>query len=192
LKGETVKRIMFMAALVITGLITAVAVADAPSGNKITCFGDCTQPSPNRASFGQGGVYIPNQPGGQLIGDISKLSFDFDGTGAVPGSPRFSIAINTDGISSGPFGLDTNFFVFADVLTCNNGSTTKGELDVINDPTCPITTPTGTYPNWAALVAANPTWHVAGADYTFVISDSGSPQYTVFNVQILTKARGGK
>jgi hypothetical protein len=187
---------MFMAALVATGLITTVAVAtaDTPTGNKITCFGDCSQLSPNRASFGQGGVYIPNQPGGQLIGDISKLSFDYSGTGAVPGSPRFSIPISTTG--AGPSSV-TAFFVFADVLTCNNGSTTKGQLDVINNSTCPITlgdgsSPPTTYPNWAAFVGAHPSYAIANDNFTFIISDSGSPQYTVSNVQILAKSRGGK
>jgi hypothetical protein len=190
---------MFLAALAVTALIStvAVAMAAAPSGNKITCFGDCTQLSPNRASFGQGGVFIVNQPGNQLVGDVTKLSFNYTGTGAAAGSPRFSIPINTNGISSTSFGLDTNFFVYADVLTCNNGSTTSGILDVINDPTCPITvgdgsSPPTTYANWAALVTANPTWHIAGQDYTFIVSDSGTPQYTVFNVQIFGKSRGGK
>jgi hypothetical protein len=181
---------MFMAALVVTGLITSVAVATAgaPTGNKITCFGACTQLSPNRAYLGgYGGVYIPNQPGGQLISNISKLSFDYTGTGAAPGSPRFSIPINTDGA-----GQVTAFFAFADVVTCNNGSTSKGQLNVIGDSTCTIYAGSETFPNWAAFVAAHPTYRIANNDYTFIIQDSGSPKYTVFNVQILNKSRGGK
>jgi hypothetical protein len=190
-KGETLKRIMLMATLVVTGLITTVAVAtaDSSSGNRIACFGECTLLSPNRAFLGgNGGVFIPNQPGGQLIGDISNLSFNYSGTGAAPGAPRFSIPISTTG--GGPSSV-TAFFAFADVVTCNDGSTTKGQLDVINDPTCTIYAGSETFPNWAAFVAAHPTYAIANDNYTFVIQDSGSPQYTVFNVQILTKSRGG-
>ena len=67
-------------------------------------------------------------------------------------------------------------------------------LDVINDPTCPITRTGGPdFANWAAFVAANPTAHIAVQDYTFIISDGGSAaEYTVWNVQILNKSRAGK
>jgi hypothetical protein len=183
---------MFMATLVVTALISTVAVAtaDAPTGNKIACFGDCTPLSPNRAFLGgNGGVYVPNQPGGQLIGDATNLSFNYSGTGAEPGSPRFSIPISTTG--GGPSSV-TAFFAFADVVTCNDGSTTRGQLDVIHNATCAIYAGSETFPNWAAFVAAHPTYAIANDNYTFVIQDSGSPQYTVFNVQILTQSRGGK
>jgi hypothetical protein len=177
-----------MIALVAVSLTVAgLASAGAPqSGNKIECFGDCVQLSPNRAEFRQGGVFIPGQPGGQLISSVSKLSFQYSGSGAAPGAPRFSIPINTNGD-----GNTTAYFAFADVFSCNNGSTSSGTLDVTGDSTCLIYADTETFPNWAAFVTAHPDYRIANNDYTFIISDSGSPDYTVSNVQILAKSRGG-
>lgn len=174
--------------------LTPAAKADTPTGNKIACSGECTLLSPNRALIqnspnGGGAVYIPNQPARQLIGDISKLSFNYSGTGAVAGAPRFSIAIATDGT-----GDTTAFFAFADIVTCNNGSIEKGQLDVVNDPTCTIYAGSETFPNWASFVAAHPGYRIGNDEFTFIISDNpaGGPQYEVFNVQILAKSRGGK
>ena len=187
------KRIVLLAALVATGLITTVATATAkaPNGNKITCFdggggplGTCTPQKGNRflldtSTGGVAGVYLPAQIAGQLIGDVEHLSFHYDGTGAVAGSPRFSIPINTNGD-----GQTTDFFAFVDVVTCNNGSTTHGVLNVTKDMTCTINAGPEVFPNWDAFVAAHPTYRVANDNYTFVIQDTAGPKYTLSDVKI--------
>ncbi len=208
------KRFIVSAALLIAaiGFTVAPATAAAPEGNKIQCFsgtqdtadnagygpygGTCTQLSPNRAFLDTSpctepngcyaGVYLPNQEiNGKLIGDVEKLSFNYNGFGASGGSPRLSIPIDTDGDG------DTEFFAFVDVLGCNDGSTTRGKLDVINDPTCTIQAGSETFPNYAAFVAAHPTYKIAMDNYAFVVQDQPG-EFTIWNVQIGNKSRGGK
>ena len=170
----------------------AYAVSTAPGQNKIQCFesgeATCTLNSNGAKGSatltvtgpGDASVYYLHYNGsvyGNLLSSIPQLSFTYTGT-PTPGSPRFSIPVDTNGD-----GL-TDFWAYASAYYCNDGA---GLVDVINDPTCTIyvsNDATVSYPNWAAFVAAYPTATVALTDnYLFVIADDVGT-WTVNNVTI--------
>ncbi len=123
------------------------------------------------------GVYIQNSNlDGKLIGEVNKLAFSYNGTGATGGSPRISIPIDTNGDGS------TEAYAFVDTQGCNDGSANIGTLDAINDPTCTVAFG-ATYANWAAFVAAHPTYRIASDALTFIIVDQPGA-FTVTNVQL--------
>ncbi|MEO5575974.1 MAG: hypothetical protein ABIR67_11070 [Gaiellaceae bacterium] len=71
-----------------------------------------------------------------------------------------------------------------DVLGCNDGSSTAGTLDAINDSTCSVSyAGQADSPNWAAFVAANPAYRVASDALAFVIVDQPG-DFTITNVQL--------
>ena len=97
--------------------------------------------------------------------------------------PRWSIPIDDRTDPTAPAGF-TDYFVFVSFATCNNGA---GLVDVINDPTCQIVAPSGTYPNWSQFTQQNTSTYIALEDnYTFIIADgSGAPGvWTVSNVKV--------
>jgi hypothetical protein len=172
------------------------------SGNKLQCFsgaadteenpgygpynGTCTLIS-NGASLNTvdndtdpynnyAGVYIPSNLGGKTIGDVNKLSFDYNGSGATGGSPRISVPIDEDGDGT------TEAYAFIDTQGCNTGNANSGTLDAINDPTC-LVAYDAIYPNWAAFVAAHPTYRVATDALTFIIVDQPGT-FNITNVQL--------
>lgn len=156
----------------------------AASGNKIQCFGGdggtCTPitdgVSINTVGGGYAGVYVPSNLGGRLLGDVNKLSFDYNGTGASGGSPRFSLPIdeNGDGV--------TEQYAFIDTLGCNTGDANVGTADAINDPTCLIWNGANSYANWAAFVAANPTYRISN-NTPFIIADQPG-EFDITNIQL--------
>jgi hypothetical protein len=110
---------------------------------------------------------------GKPIGEIGQLAFNFTGSAAGAGAPRFSIPIDTDNNGS----WDT--FAFISAFYCDNGF---GLVDAINNAACRIFTYTEDFPSWAAMVAAHPDWKVA--DYfSFVIADEPGI-WTVGNVKL--------
>lgn len=185
------------AALALTVSISAQTFAAPESASPLMCFsgttdggynGTCTlsgntavvntvdgDVDPNNA---YGGVYYEQTNlSGKLISQVDKLAFSYDGTGASGGSPRFSVPIdeNNDGVYDG--------FAFVDSLGCNDGDANVGTVDVVNDPTCTIQYGSDTFPNWAAFVAAHPTYRISTDTIPFVIVDQPG-QFTLSNVQI--------
>ena len=147
---------------------------DTPAGNDVT---GTTNPNDQYS-----GVFVENSNlAGKLLNTVNKLTFSYaaaSGTVASGGSPRFSIPIDTNGDGT------NDVYAFIDTLGCNNGSAENGTLDAINDSTCTVALSDGSsYPNWAAFVAANPTYRIASDTIPFVIADQ--PGYwTISNVQL--------
>ncbi len=169
----------------------------AESGNKLQCFqgegdgygnnGTCTlisggglldtndgdtDPYNNYA-----GIYIPSNLGGKLLGDVNRLSFDYDGSGAAGGSPRISLPIDENGNG------DTEAYAYIDTMGCNSGDANAGTLDAINDPTCTIWYNNVSYANWSAFATANPTYRIASDAVTFIIVDAPGT-FEITNVQL--------
>ena len=146
----------------------------------VTYGGVCTRTSngailDNSVPVGSGdysGVYYQTSSlNGQLLGDVTQLSFNYTGV-PTAGSPRISLPIDADGNGT------TDFYAFIGAFYCNNGS---GLVDAINDSTCQIFVGSASWANWAAFAAANPTWHVGAIP--FVIADDAG-FWTVFNVHL--------
>ena len=214
--NSSVRELMFNAATVaaLTAMLVAAMPASAatftaPGQNKLLCFdgpsegtiygglcslkgsrakGPATLDNTDGDPDGSySGVYILNSNlEGQLLSTVGKLSFSYaavGGTVASGGSPRISIPIDVDG--------DGNYdnFAFIDTLGCNNGSPNKGTLDAISDSTCTVALDDGrSYANWAAFVAANPTYQIATDTVAFVIADQPG-LWTITNV---TLGKSGK
>jgi hypothetical protein len=125
------------------------------------------------------GVYYKTSSlSGKLLGDVTQLSFNYTGI-ATAGSPRISLPIDVTGDGT------TDFYAFIGAFYCNDGA---GLVDPIHDSTCTIFYtggPVSGYPNWAAFVAAHPTWHVGATP--FVIADDAG-YWTVSNVHLGEKA----
>ena len=125
------------------------------------------------------GVYYKKSTlSGKLLGDVKQLSFNYTGV-PTNGSPRISLPIDVTGDGT------TDFYAFISAFHCNDGA---GLVDPIHDSTCTIFYtggPDSGYPNWAAFVAAHPTWHVGATP--FVIADDPG-LWTVSNVHLGEKA----
>lgn len=160
---------------------TIASAAGSPKGS-LTCFGSPCTSDGKTATFSTGaGVYVANFNGksfyNKLTSQVTTLQNNVTGSSALGIDPRWSIPIDVgnDG--------DTNFFAFVSFGTCNDGA---GLVDVIHDSTCSINRDGVDYPNWAAMVAANPNDRISYADYAFIIADgSGDPgTWTVTNVKV--------
>ncbi len=166
--------------------------ANGDTGNSVY-GGVCTRTAngailDNSVPVGSGdysGVYYKTSSlSGKLLGDVTQLSFNYTGV-PTAGSPRISLPIDVTGDGT------TDFYAFIGAFYCNNGA---GLVDPINDSTCTIFYtggPDSGYPNWAAFVAAHPTWHVGATP--FVIADDAG-LWTVSNVHLGEQqaARGTK
>ena len=152
--------------------------------------GVCTR-TPNGATLdnsvpvGSGdysGVYYQTSSlSGKLLGDVTQLSFNYTGV-PTAGSPRISLPIDVTGDGT------TDFYAFIGAFYCNDGA---GLVDPIHDSTCTIFYtggPVSGDPNWAAFVAAHPTWHVGAIP--FVIADDAG-FWTVSNVHLGEAAATG-
>jgi hypothetical protein len=121
------------------------------------------------------GVYYQTSSlNGELLGDVTQLSFNYTGV-PTAGSPRISLPIDVTGDGT------TDFYAFIGASACNDGA---GLVDPIHDTTCTIFYtggPVSGDPNWAAFVAAHPTWHVGAVP--FVIADDAG-FWTVSNVHL--------
>jgi len=133
----------------------------------------------NSVAVGSGdysGVYFATSSlSGKLLSQVSDLSFTYTGT-PTAGSPRISLPIDTNGDGT------TDFYAFIGAIYCNNGA---GLVDPMHDTTCTIfytDGPVAGEANWAAFVAAHPTWRV-GSSVPFVIADDAG-LWTVSNVHL--------
>lgn len=121
-----------------------------------------------------GVYYATSSLSGETLGQVTQLSFNYTGTPTVS-SPRISLPIDTNGDGT------TDFYAFIAAYYCNDGA---GLVDPIHDTTCTIFYtggPVSGDPNWAAFVAAHPTWQVG--EIPFVIAEDPG-LWTVSNVHL--------
>jgi len=117
---------------------------------------------------------------GKPLSSIGELSFRFSGNSATPGSPRFSVPIDTNGDG------DTDIWAFISAFYCSDNS---GNVSATN-PGCTIfTSDGGSYSSIADLTAAYPGATIATDNYVFVISDDPG-MWTVSNVKFGHPGRG--
>lgn len=181
-----------MIGLLVAGSTSTAHAKDTTSGNKLQCFDTTTEGYPadppstceldgargatltNPAGTYSGVYVLKTNIGGKTLANINKLSFSYAGDDPA-GALRITIPVDTTG--DGMY----DDYVSAGADNCNDGA---GNVDVINDETCLVGFNAGvTYPNWAALVAANPTVTVATDALPFVIADQEGT-WTVSNVSI--------
>ncbi len=190
-----------LAALPLSLAGATIPAQAANGGNQLVCFdgesegagnGTCRlidngAALDNPAAGDYSGVYVRKDGlQGKSLGAVTQLSFKYTRT-VAGGAPRLSLAIDEDGNGS------YEFFAFADPNGCSGGADgTKANLvDVINDPTCLITTNNGSsYPNYAAFVAANKDAKYATDQVSFVISDQPG-RYRVVQVKLGRSAAHG-
>jgi hypothetical protein len=157
-------------AVLAAGVLTTVALA---GGGTFKSFGDGdVTVQGNKAAI----VVLPGQSAGiykkAISKPLSKVRFHMVSYGDVQGgAPRFSIALDTDGNSK-----TTESYAFLDAANCggvvgDNPSFTETTVgtDAVN---CQVfINNTGeSFANWAALVAAHPSWQTSKAP-SFVIAD---------------------
>jgi hypothetical protein len=175
-----IKRVLGSGAVAVAAILLVAGFAGA-AGGKLKCFtadpGACSvSDATNSATLdttngGVAGVYYTN---GKSLGGSSLDSVDFsfdyrcqptnvDTTSCTGGgAPRWSIPIDTGGDSKDA----KQVYAFVDAANCGYRGTVSTE-----DANCPVYLNTGgTWPNWDAFAAANPTYSIASA-YPFVISD---------------------
>jgi hypothetical protein len=192
-------RFLSILAFVLSAALLGNAGTAAAAGNPLLCFdgttdggfnGTCTliaagailntfdgDTNPNNAYAGV--YYAQSSLSGKALATVSA-SFTYAasaGTTASGGSPRISIPIDTNGD-----GTTTENYAFVDTLGCNDGSVNNGTLS-LSDLTCTVAYGGGgSWVNWAAFAAANPTWRVSNS-LPFVIVDQPG-LWTVTNVQL--------
>ena len=105
-----------------------------------------------------GGVYLQyRSESGKVIGDVT---FSFISSGAVAGgAPRFSLPIDTNGDGT------VEGYAFLDVQNCG------GPVVSTNNSACITYFGSEVFPNWAAFVAAHPTYRSAPGSIPFIIAD---------------------
>ncbi len=117
---------------------------------------------------------------GQSLGSVTQLGYNYTGNiTPMPGNLSLNLPLDTDGDIT-----NTETYAFIDAYYCPG---TDGSVDVIHDGVCGIWVDGIEYANWAALVAAHPTWSVAN-NYPFVIAERTpsevSALWTVANVKL--------
>ena len=121
------------------------------------------------------GVYINSKStSNKLIGTVS-FSFNYDPTAYSSGNPRFSIPIN-DGLGT------PGLYAFLDGPYCGNTGVVDTAL-----ATCAVYLNTGQwFANWAAFVAADPTYRVSSGGIPFIVADwpssTSNPTYTIWGI----------
>ena len=119
-----------------------------------------------------GGVYLNSKSNsGKAIGSVS---FSFVSSGDVGGgAPRFSIPINTDGVSN-----SVPFYAFLDVSGCG------AALVSTDSPNCMVNANGETFANWASFAAAHPTYRIAPGSIPFIIADGTLGTYVVSDIDL--------
>lgn len=191
----------------------ATAPVTAPGQNKLLCFdgttdggfgGVCTlkangakgpatlDNTDTNPNGDYSGVFIQNTTiTGQTLGNITQLGYTYSGiTSPTPGDLSLNVPVDTDGNGK------NDAYLFIDAFYCPG---TSGVVNIISDATCGIFVNSVEYPNWAALVAAHPTWTVTASGENFVgtlpfviaerTPSEASAFWTVSNVML---GKGGK
>jgi len=134
-----------------------------------------------------GVYYATTSVSGKPLSQVTDLSFTYSGT-PTAGSPRISLPIDADNDGN------RDFYAFIGAFYCNDG---LGHVDATHDSTCTIFwtfgTTSGSDANWAAFVAAHPTWrvsHQSSTDVPFVVADDVG-LWTVSNVHFEATTAGG-
>ena len=200
-------RFISILAIVLAGLLGNAGTAAA--ANPLLCFdghtegtiygGHCTlfvdgsgatlDNQETNANGNYSGVYYASSSvSGKPLSAVTELSFTYSGT-PTAGSPRISLPIDADNNAA-----TTEFFAFIGAFYCNDGA---GHVDGVHDSSCTIFwtfgTTSGSDANWAAFVAAHPTWRVsstASPDVPFVIADDRGV-WTASNVRFEATTAGG-
>ena len=175
------KAIILGAAVAVAGILTTVAVAS--NGGSLRTFGDGdVTVQDKKAAF----VVLPGQYAGVYKNaeskPLSKVRFHMVSYGDVQGgAPRFSIALDTDGNKK-----TTEFYAFLDAYNCgaevgDNPTFAETTIDTAL-ANCKVNAGGVDYANWAALVAAHPSWQTSKAK-SFVIADVPG-EYHVKNISL--------
>jgi|tagenome__1003787_1003787.scaffolds.fasta_scaffold20942028_2 hypothetical protein len=118
-----------------------------------------------------GGVYLNSKSvSGKRIGAVS---FSFRSSGHVAGgAPRFSLPINTDGVSN-----KVAFYAFIDVNGCGSDTFVS-----TTNSACSVNAGSEVFANWAAFAAAHPSYRVAPGSTPFIVADGALGTYTVSDI----------
>lgn len=192
-----------LAMLMTPGFVTGQIVT-APGQNKLLCFdgpsdgtiygGKCTllaNGAKGPASLDNtdtdpdgdyAGVYVQNTTlTGMPLTAVKQLSYTYSGTTTpTPGNLSLNLPLDTDGDGI------SDAYAFIDAFYCAG---TQGKVDAINDAVCGIWVNGIEYDNWAALVAAHPTWTIGPDGFLpFVIAErtpsEGPALWRVVNVSL--------
>ena len=143
----------------------AAPVDAAPHSEKVLCYvfsiGTCLTDANGitatvTAAGGGVALYVEKSNiANKVVGDIRNVGYTVTGSQAA----RFTFQTVGRG------------FVSVETATCNDGA---GRTDVINDGTCSVNfnDGSGSYANWAAFVAANPTLRSERANTPFILLDT--------------------
>jgi hypothetical protein len=171
-------------AFVVTGLVlpvVAIAGKD-PTGSVLVNCGTAETKIKNwSATFNvdpgeDGCVYSKDGPKKHKLNEV-KFSFKSDGD-VQGGAPRWVIPIDTNGDQR----LDDYAVLDAAGCGATVGTTDDVTVSTSKDDCLVTTTTLGTYANWAAFAAANPTVKVAKKDIVFIEADVPG-NYHVFDFQ---------
>jgi hypothetical protein len=124
-----------------------------------------------------GGVYIKSKSNSaKLVDVVFQFTSRADVTG---GAPRFSLPIDDPATKGKDAGLDG--YAFIDAANCGgvSGGTT---LVSTQNPACQVFYGAGSWANWAAFAAANPTLHIASGYTPFIIADGAAGSYNVTDI----------
>ena len=107
---------------------------------------------------------------------LVAVDFSFTSTGTVTGgAPRFSLPIDTDGKPK-----TDNGYAFIDAANCGGVSGVETVVST-ESASCPVFFGSGSWANWDAFVAANPTYRIGHA-IPFVIADGAEGTYQVNDI----------
>jgi hypothetical protein len=121
-----------------------------------------------------GGVYLKSK---STSGKLADVDFEFTSTGDVTGgAPRFSLPIDDPATS-----VKGDGYAFIDAANC--GGVTGGTTLVSTESaTCAVFYGSGSWANWDAFVAANPTLRVTPGGIPFIIADGALGTYNVSDI----------
>lgn len=140
--------------------------------------------SGNDNGVGYAAVYTnAKSPAGKLLIEVD-MGFIISAGGTVAGgAPRLTIPIDFNG--------DGVYDVFAslDAASCGgtvvNGLLTSSVLVSTTIATCGVNlNPGGSYANWDAFAAANPTYRIAKGQQAFIIADWGPTNVTLTGIDL--------
>ena len=149
-------------------------VTQSPAGTYtiVSTVGDCS-PYPGTCPL-WGGIDLTGKNSGKLIGDVY---FSFTSSGqSGGGAPRFSLPISKDGTST------IADYAFLDPVSCGAASNATFTVST-SAASCVVNiNHGGSYPNWAAYVAAHPTYEIAPGAIPFIVADGAVGTYIVSGI----------
>ena len=169
------RRLAPMLALVAIAALAIPATAAPKSKLQIFGTGEVTFEGRNAATLVNGadeysGVYLKARNGARKVASV-KFSFDYDGT-VAGGAPRFSIPIDTD------HDRTVEAYAFVDAINCGD----HGPVST-TDADCKVFIGSEVFDNWAAFVAAHPTYRIPPRAIPFIIADQPG-NYMITNVDL--------